>query len=70
MPKMEVDIGENLAIGENKFSTDGPVTIGFQDSRGDDYTLVLKDNDESLDIILTYPDGNSIGLESIVQSDN
>lgn len=66
MARMEVTLGDSPH--DETEPTDGPVTITFQDSRGDDYELVVESREESIDIILKYPDGDRLALESIVQS--
>jgi hypothetical protein len=42
------------------------VTMKFDDKTGKEYVLTVEDNGETIDIVLAYPDGDRIALESII----
>jgi hypothetical protein len=41
------------------------VVMKFEDGEGREYEVEVKDNGESIDVVMQYPDGQRVGLESV-----
>jgi hypothetical protein len=64
-------INMNASVEDDKGNVNGVslwsdiVTMKFVSRDGTEYELEVKDNGETIDVVMTYPDGEREALESV-----